>query len=323
MTLLDQIDWTNHDGVNHGMINDFMRNQFYDRMLSVSVQDQHCVDIGFGTGLLSMLALKHGAQSVVAYESDPARYELGSLIIQELGLANITLLNQRFDHGLLDQHKGCVFFSETVSGNLWQEGLFSSLPRLPGTNFLPKEYFLEMWACVVPDSFASGLADSTPALMFDPGVDVDQKFVDFVNQVGFKRSSNVHSRLDSGIKHIDTGKDTPWGWIPYMRLCAYHGQIVAGYSIQAANVLIKHWNGASMLLNFDVPNIELVVDTAAWKNCSVVLMPRMGLQYDQDKLYLDTGHWGLGQSPILVSRPAHNIKVSHNVTYGNINYSCV
>lgn len=320
MTLLDQIDWTNHDGVNLAMINDFMRNQFYDRMLAGSVQNQHCVDIGFGTGLLSMLALKHGARSVVAYESDPARYELGSLVIKELGLDNITLLNERFDHSLLDQHPECVFFSETVNGNLWQEGLFSSLPRRPGIKFLPNEYFLEIWACIIPDSFASGLADSKPALVFDPGVDVDQKFVDLINQVGFKSSSNTHRQLDSSIKKIDNGQDTQWGWIPYMRLCVHHGQIVAGYKVNAADVSIGYCNGSSTPVDFDAPNIELVVDTTAWKNCSVILVPRMGLQYNQDKLYLDTGHWGPGQSPILISRPTHNIKISHNVSCGEIEY---
>jgi predicted RNA methylase len=86
MSMIDQIDFLNHDGVNRAMINDFMRNQFYDNIFAETVKDQHCVDIGFGTGLLSILALKHGARSVTAYESDPARFELGQLIIQTLNL---------------------------------------------------------------------------------------------------------------------------------------------------------------------------------------------------------------------------------------------
>ena len=45
MDFLDRIDWYNHDGVNLGMINDFVRNQFYDRVLSIYVRDQVCVDI--------------------------------------------------------------------------------------------------------------------------------------------------------------------------------------------------------------------------------------------------------------------------------------
>ena len=86
MEFLKRIDWHNHDGVNLGMINDFMRNQFYDRILSRYVRDQQCTDIGFGTGLLSMLALKHGAKHIRAFESDPDRFQLGCEIISRLGL---------------------------------------------------------------------------------------------------------------------------------------------------------------------------------------------------------------------------------------------
>lgn len=32
---LSRIDWHNHDGINLSMINDLMRNQFYDRVLLV------------------------------------------------------------------------------------------------------------------------------------------------------------------------------------------------------------------------------------------------------------------------------------------------
>ena len=72
--ILKEIDWYNHDGVNLSMINDFMRNQFYDRVLSKHVTNQNCTDVGFGTGLLSMIALKHGATHVRAFEVDYHRY---------------------------------------------------------------------------------------------------------------------------------------------------------------------------------------------------------------------------------------------------------
>jgi predicted RNA methylase len=99
MDFLKRIDWNNHDGVNLGMINDFVRNQFYDRVISRYVQDQDCTDIGFGTGLLSMLALKHGARHIRAFESDTDRYQLGCEIIKQLGLHNrIELLNEQYDH---------------------------------------------------------------------------------------------------------------------------------------------------------------------------------------------------------------------------------
>jgi predicted RNA methylase len=60
MDFLDRVDFENHDGVYLSMLNDVARNHFYDQILT-EVRNQHCVEIGFGTGLLSMLALKHGA----------------------------------------------------------------------------------------------------------------------------------------------------------------------------------------------------------------------------------------------------------------------
>ena len=99
MDFLNKIDWQNHDGVNFPMLNDFMRNQFYDRILSRYVQNQSCTDIGFGTGLLTMLALKHGAKHVRAFESDWNRYQLGCEIIRRLGLqSQIELINEKYHH---------------------------------------------------------------------------------------------------------------------------------------------------------------------------------------------------------------------------------
>ena len=113
MDFLNRIDWHNHDGVNLGMINDFMRNQFYDRILSRYVKDQDCTDIGFGTGLLSMLALKHGARHVRAFESDRDRYQLGCKIIEQLNLTDwIELINERYDHSYQPTP---VTFTETVN----------------------------------------------------------------------------------------------------------------------------------------------------------------------------------------------------------------
>ena len=132
------IDFKHDDGVNLSMINDFMRNQFYDRVLSRHVRDQYCTDIGFGTGLLSILALKHGARHVRAFESDRNRYLLGCEIINRLKLHDqIELINTRYTNEKYSPTP--ITFTETVNGNLWGEGLWSSLPQHPGDVFLPGE----------------------------------------------------------------------------------------------------------------------------------------------------------------------------------------
>jgi hypothetical protein len=304
MDFLQRIDWHNHDGVNLGMINDFMRNQFFDRVLSQHVRDRHCTDVGFGTGLLSMLALKHGAKHVRAFESDPDRYQLGCYVIERLALQNqITLINERYNNTF---EPTAVTFTETVNGNLWWEGLWNSLPVHNETLFLPGQYFLEIWAAEIPRSFAQGLCDhSTTAGMFAPGVDISADFVNTIN--GLRQiTPNELPQLPTGLVGFERQQETAWGWIPYMRAVSA-GQPVASYSV-------GHWSAG-------IEQFDITVDTSLWTNSTVLVVPRMGLQHGTDRLYLDTGHWGPGENPVLLVSPQTSLVVSHSVTNGIITYS--
>lgn len=303
MDFLKRIDWHNHDGVNLGMINDFMRNQFYDVIISRYVQDQHCTDIGFGTGLLSMLALKHGAKHIRAFESDYDRFQLGTEIIKQLKLNDrIELINERYDNSYQPTP---ITFTETVNGNLWWEGLWNSLPRDEKSIFLPGEYFLEIWAVEVPRSFAEGLCvPGESQAFFDPGVDVDPAFVSLVNSLANKVSVGSLP-LPSGIVNFERQQETAWGWVPYLR-AVQAGHVVSSY-------LIKYWD--------DIEHIKLNVQTSEWKNKTVLIVPRMGMQQDHNKLYLDTGHWGPGENPILLVNPENTLVVKHSVRNGLITYS--
>lgn len=304
MSFLSRIDWHNHDGVNLGMINDFMRNQFYDRILSRYVADQRCTDIGFGTGLLTMLALKHGAEHVQAFESDLDRYQLGCEIIKQLKLQDrIELINERYDHNYSPR---LVTFTETVNGNLWWEGLWNSLPRGHETVFLPGTYFLEIWAVEIPESFARGLCRSGQSQScFNPGVDVDFEFVSVVNSLAGKAGTGSLP-LNSGIVTFERQQETDWGWIPYMR-AVQAGSVVASYSA-------THWDEDRELFTLDV-------DTKDWRDKTVLIVPRLGMAQDNDRLYLDTGHWGPGENPIILSNPQTNLVVEHIVKTGLITYS--
>jgi len=310
MDFLQRINWHHHDGVNLGMINDFMRNQFYDRVLSRYVQDQHCTDIGFGTGLLSMLALKHGAKHIRAFESDEDRYLLGCEIIKRLDLADrIELINERYDH---NYQPTPITFTETVNGNLWWEGLWNSLPRDEKSIFLPGEYFLEMWAVEVPNSFAQGIQQAEETnRVFNPGVDVDPKFVRTVNELVCETYDCTYRptpvlELTQGIVDFDREVSTIWNWIPYMR-AVQTGTRVASY--------------VASYYSDDTENFVLNVQTSAWQNKTVLIVPRMGMQQDSDQLYLDTGHWGPGEKPILLVNPRDTLVVKHNVRDGLITYS--
>lgn len=301
---LEYIDWLNHDGVNLPMINDFVRNQFYDRIISAHVRDQECIDIGFGTGLLSMMALRHGAKHILAFESDPDRYALGQHVIKELKLEQqIELVNIRYDRSY--QHDRVVF-TETVNGNLWWEGLWNSLPEHSHTVFLPGQYFLEIWAVTVPERFAQGLCRQRKTdLAFDPAVDIDPSFVSLINKLRGCAVPEQQS-LPEGIVKFERQQDTDWGWIPYMR-AVQAGSVVGGYTA----------------LRWDPERTEFAVsiDTSAWKDCTALIVPRMGMAHGKEKLYLDNGHWGPGEDPILLNKPKNNLLVTHNVNNGVITYS--
>lgn len=318
---LKRIDFKHHDGVNLPMINDFMRNQFYDRVLQGRVQGRRCMDIGFGTGLLSVLALKHGAQSILAYESDIDRYKLGCELIKLLKLTDcITLLNQRYTHDMgLDNID--IVFTETVNGSLWCEGLYNSIPRQPGKKFLPGQYFLEIHAQPISESFARGLMEFfEDSFQFAPGIDIDKKFVSAVNlMITKKHNLPVRPRkqinLNQGIVNFTRQQSTVWGWIPFQRAIT-QGKCVGQYVLDIETGRINNDS-----IDFDQHIYKFCIDTTGWQDKTVLIVPRAGMQQGQDKMYLDTGHWGPTEDPIILHQPTGDLTVTHDLHTGKISYT--
>ena len=298
MDFLNRVDFENHDGVYLSMLNDVARNHFYDHVLT-EVQDQHCVEIGFGTGLLSMLALKHGARSVVAYESDPDRYRLGCEVIKVLKLQDrITLINQRYDHAC--KHDQTVVFTETVDDNIWGEGLYNSLPRQLGKQFLPGQYFLEIYAVPISTDIASNLIQSHEENYFSPGVDVDPQFVSCINLLlskKYKKPIKSKVGLPVGVTEL---KPMPT-YIDWATNNTYAGRYV--FDANAPFV--------------DDPVRQLQVDTDMQP---VLIVPRAGMQHGSDRLYLDTGHWKLPANPAVINAPNSQVMVEHDLHTGKITY---
>lgn len=299
MEFLKHIDFDNHDGVGLPMINDVLRNRFYDRVLE-EVRDQYCIEIGFGTGLMSMLAIKHGARHVTAYESDPARFELGRTIIQLLKLENkITLLNQRFDYNRIG--KGLTIFTETVDENIWGEGLFNSLPRSSGQKFLPGQYFLQIHAVPVSLELAQYLVHLREETDFAPGVEVDAKFVSCVNLLLAKKYNKTlkpKTPLSTGIIELPNDKNL-------IRFISDDAS-VGGYTVDANTPFV------------DTSVYDIEINTP---DQPVLIIPRAGLQHRNHVLYLDTGHWGICKNPVIINQPHSRVTASHDVHTGKITYT--
>jgi hypothetical protein len=172
--------------------------------------------------------------------------------------------------------------------------------------FLPGEYFLEIWAAEIPERFARGMCRTgTTNQAFNPGVDIAQEFVDAVNSLSATVAAVDVDDLSTGIVTFERQQETDWGWIPYMR-AVQSGLVVAKYS-------------SSQYVD-DCKDFTLTIDTVDWINKTVLIVPRAGMQQDTDRLYLDTGHWGPTESPILLHRPRGQFTVKHNVQDGVISY---
>lgn len=311
MDFLKHIDFDHDDGVYLPMINDFLRNQFYDRVLSKYVAGQICTDIGFGTGLLTVLALKHGAQKIRAFESDVYRYQLGLEIINRLHINNrVDLINERYDHTVTPTS---ITFTETVNTNLWGESLYRSLPLTKDQIFLPGEYFLEIWAVEISNNFAQGLLRTEKrnahwnvyADVFSPGIDLDQEFINLISEISNKKAL-ITTDLTTGINKFDLHIESDWGYHTYLK-AVQTGSVVAGYSVSKYDP--------------DIREIILTVPTHAWSNSNVLIVPRVGMRQGTDCLYLDTGNWGPCDSPIILVKPAGDLSITHNLRNGSIDYN--
>jgi hypothetical protein len=213
-----------------------------------------------------------------------------------------------------------VVFTETVNGNLWWEGLYNSIPRQPGKKFLPGQYFLEIHAQPIPDSFAHGLMElSEDSYRFAPGIELDKKFTAAVNLVISKKYNlpaqpRKHTELSQGIVTFVRQQPTVWGWIPFQRAVT-QGHCVAQYRLDVENLCIDN-----QPIDFAQHKKELRVDTLIWQNETVLIVPRVGMQHGQNKIYLDTGHWGPTEDPVILHRPKGELVISHDLHDGKISY---
>lgn len=326
MDWIERIDWEMHDGVNLAMINDITRNQFYDKILRGNVKNKNCVDIGFGTGLLSVMALRHGAAHVTAYERDYNRFQLGQHVIQKLGLEDrITLINDSFRRGLLRSLPDIdVVFHEAVSRDIWGEFLWDSICDFDGL-FLPSEYRIEIHALPVTRRIAKGfLTHNTPGY-FEPGVDVPNQFVKTINAV-IKASTGLSApkvRLNPGLT------DLPPMYSIYRQPTAYlnllgQDSLSASYNIDipAREVTVQDKNQTTVdVLDLDLREVEMTVVLDPKVSDTWVIAPRAYLKHNDHILYLDRGSWGSIPAVIAHAISTNNVIVSQNVRDGKFKFT--
>jgi type II protein arginine methyltransferase len=133
------------------MMNDHKRNRAYERALQRSIKPGMLVlDIGSGSGLLAMLAIKAGAAHVITCEAKPLLALLARRIIQQNGMASkITVLNKlstqlQVGEGRDLPRKVDLVVSEILESEIIGEGMLptmrDAIARLanPGAVIIPE-----------------------------------------------------------------------------------------------------------------------------------------------------------------------------------------
>jgi hypothetical protein len=191
---LSSINWRRDLGVHLNMLNSEMpagRNEFYWEMLK-EVQGRRCLEIGFGTGILSIIAIQRGAVHVEAWEQNLHRYHLGCHIIKELQLQDqITLHHGEYDKSQC-QDSDLLVIHEIIGSNIWCEGMRSALPV--GHNMiLPGVYSMRF--DVIAVDRAQFNKDFYPKREFRPAIPIDNKFKNLVQSL-IDQSPEVVNRRD-------------------------------------------------------------------------------------------------------------------------------
>lgn len=324
MEFLQRLDWLNHDGVNLAMLNDAVRNHFYNDAIRHSVRDKHCIEIGFGTGLLSVLALQHGARHITAFESDQDRYELGLLVLDRLKLHNkVTLHNSRFCRDTCTDFSD-IIIHEVLAPNLWGERLWYSLGA--PVSWLPRDVMVDIHCIPVSNRLAENLQGACQDHCFDPGVDITESFVTLINDVMRIKSGSpvceiIRSAVMPGFTSFDEGQQTLHGYHAHMRMID-SCDLAAGYRIDCtARQLhrLDHGVWSTQDLDLNMLDIQLNLELDQDRSRTWLIVPTVSVQHGGRRLRLDRASWGPTQQARIAHRVS-NVTVTHSFETGRFDY---
>jgi len=234
--------WMNMKGGNYKkMIFDKPRNQWYWELLKQS-KNKVCVDVGFGTGILTLIALHHGAKHVYAYEKDPSTFELGKYIIEELGFSDrVTFVNENYtskDHRHLDIE---LIFHEIIGRNIWKEGINDTF-RGATTKIVPN-----VMRCDI--RFLKGRLDPKPSLDNNStGCEwLDETYLEVLKDLWKEKDTVTYDGMEfvgGNLELIGSYKVSINNWIPQtieVDIEADNGVVFTEYYMDDFKLTDGHW----------------------------------------------------------------------------------
>jgi len=144
------------------MLLDRERIEFYDQALAHCCHQKIVLEVGTGTGILSILAAFHGAQHVYTIERDPFLARLAKKTIQRLGLSRkITVIvgdSTKIKTGTFP--KADVFVQEVFGSDPLNEGLLAAVHDV--------QRFLKSDCVFVPEKFSYCLSGYQSKMLSPP-----------------------------------------------------------------------------------------------------------------------------------------------------------
>lgn len=195
-------------GVDLAMINYAPRNIFYKKCLK-DIKGKTVLDVGSGTGILSVMAVDSGADKVYAFEIDKKNYELSKHLVETAGLSDkIKIFHNDFlecDNNLLDLGPIDVFMSETFANDVFIQN-FSYI-----SDHVYKKFNLSKQFVSIPQSIELKISVVDCGLLdgeFLPGIEINKKYKDAVDLAIQKyRNSYIPIGQKEYAKEVNTDQD--------------------------------------------------------------------------------------------------------------------
>lgn len=200
-------------GLGIQMINDKVRNNFYDQLLE-SCENKKCIDVGGGSGILTLLALKHGAKHVTCFEMEVQVFEVLNDVINHCGLTDkVTLINKKFKSSDIEKYNlqdYDLIIHELFGNIIWNDlgwPIRSTFDKKIDIEIIPNLCINDFYFIEIDDDKIFKEEEfelyNKKIPKFEPGVLIDEKFVEYYNHCIEYFNTNKNDYDDVFIKKIN------------------------------------------------------------------------------------------------------------------------